>query len=454
MSLPILDKKGYLTILVKDNHLYANLAYSDFANDMTYLLTDVTDLSPLKFRMDDMVFNQHFWNEYFNSLEKLWKWDIVDRVWEDTFKFIPFEEEGVGLNGIKILVDDNQPFFKNIYKSLNEYSKDITLRVVDKQYMRNLLQELSGRLKYDDVLWVDLDLSRFTVSRYTKKELGRKSLFNKTEESRDYDSASIDWNNEIGIIDSINSSKLKAFLSGDSSHEESLNRWANFIAHSVDSLSDPLLEDILRAFTTVQNFSIKTEKSYLFDNLGKNTAIFLTGQISKLLPKKYLLLSLIDGFELEGDFDLYIDNDERLISYGRNLAQKEQSQEVSVLKRDILPLCTKLLIPELRSHRARNKVIYSAALTSQDFNRKDLYSINPNLEVFEIPVADNKVIIDGELKNGAYINGEQKHDFVSSSSGVIYSELVVDGRFRPVVYGPKVKDNRVKLQKWLNGDKK
>ena len=98
--------------------------------------------------------------------------------------------------------------------------------------------------------------------------------------------------------------------------------------------------------------------------------------------------------------------------------------------------------------------MYSASITSQDFDRKDLYSINPNLDIFKLPPTNNKIIIEGIFKNSAYLNGETHHDFVSSPTSTIYTNIAIDARFRPIVYGPNIKDNRVKLQKWLNGDKK
>ena len=456
MSLPILEQNSYLSLVIKDNHIFANLAYTDFNTDRSYILTDLTDLSPLKFRMDDIVFSRSFWFEYFSSLEKVFGWDIVQESWVEDFKFLPFESEGTGLSGIKILLDDNQPFFKNIYSSLNDFSNDIALRVVDKSYMKELLQGLSSRLEYDNILWLDLDISHFSAFTYSKEKVSGGGIFSKRTSVNDlFGSSSIDWNNEIGLIDSLNSSKLKAFVSADVSSEEMIDKWANFIAHSVDSLSNPLLEDLLRAFTTVQNLTIKANEKLNMEGFGKSRSLIIcSGKVARILPTKYLLLSLIDGFELEGEIDMYIDTQEKILSYGKNFIEGSTNQDIYILKKDILEDATKILIPEIRTHKAKNKVILSASITSQDFNRKDIYSINPNLEIFKLPYISNNVVVECELKNNSYINDKTKLEFVSSTGGVVYRSLVVDSRFRPIIYGPKVGDNRNKLQMWLNGDKK
>jgi len=456
-SLPLLNKNAYLTLLIKDNHIFANVAYSDFNAESTYILSDITDLSPLKFRMDDVVFNNSFWYEYFNSLERVFNWDIVDRMWEGSFRFLPFQSEGYGIGGLKILIDDNQPFFNTIYSSLKEFSKDITLRVIDDSYIKNLMNGLSTRLGYDDLVWLDYDLSHFSVFRYTKTKES-KGVFNK--EVRDVEAfcnCKIDWNNEIGLVDSIKNSKLQAFVATDISSQDLIDRWANLIAHSVDYISDPNMIDIVRSFTTVQNISIYSDNRDKLESIGNkvsSTGVIVTGQVSNLLPVQQLLISIVDGFEIEGDLDVFIDKECRIFSYGRNLIDASQSKDIVVIRGDVLPKAIKLLVPELRSGSARNKVIFSAKVSSQDFESREFYAINPSFELIKLPEGKNKIVVEGEFKNGAFLKGNNTYDFVSSLSSNIYEYIVVDTRFRPIVYGPKSSDNKVKLQMWLNGDKK
>ncbi len=457
-ELPILQKNAYLTVAIKDNHIFANLAYADFVAGRTYILSDITDLAPLKFRMDDIVFNSKFWGEYFEALEHEFEWEIVNRGWEGSFRFLEFEKEGIGVNGIKVLVDDTQPFFTNIFNSLKEFSKDIVVRVVDDNFTKSLMEGLVERLGYDDLLWIDLDLSHFSVFRYRSDTI-TKGVFNKSQDIvKNFTSSKINWNNEIGLVDSIRNSKLQAFIAAETSSEELLNKWANFVAYSVDNISDVLIEDVLRSFTTIQLLSIKSDnkdKIEAFGTKADKSAILVTGKIPRLLPKKLLALSIIDGLELDGSFDMFVDINNTVISYGRNMIDASNSREILVLKNDVLPVASKVLIPELRSGNAKNKVIYSARVISQDFEQKEIYAINPNFEIFPIPYVSNKVLVEGVFKNSALLNQgrESTFDFISSTASVLYDSLIVDARFRPVVYGPRNIDNKVKLQMWLNGNK-
>ena len=156
------------------------------------------------------------------------------------------------------------------------------------------------RMGYSQIYWIDLDISHFSI--YTAKtESISSGVFNKERIPKTtINSSKIDWGNEIGLIDFIKTSKLKSFLTGEFTSEELTDRWGNLIAHSCEYISDPLLHDVLRAFTTLQLLSIKQSNSDKFNGiLSSESALIVTGNISNLLTKRELLFSLIDGLELE-----------------------------------------------------------------------------------------------------------------------------------------------------------
>lgn len=453
-NLPILKKNAYLDILIKDNCIFANLAYTDLSENKTYILSEKTDLTPLKFRLDDIVFTKSFWLEYFNSLEEVFDWDIVDRLWKDIFKLKEFESEGVGVSGIRVVVDDNQPFFRNIYLSLKEFSKDISLRMLDDRYMEVLLNSLLEELGYSDILWVDLDISHFSIYRGMKEQVAG-SIFGKGKEES-FTSAKIDWKNEIGVIDFVKSSKLQAFLSVDSSSDEISDRWGNFIAHNHKYIADTVIEDVLRAFTTLQLLSIKEANDDKLKAFGRgNCALFLSGNISTLLDQRDLLLSLIDGLEIEGIVDIFTDEYNKVLTFGKSLLQKEEAPNIVVFKRDVIPTVSKLLVPEI-PQKGHNKAIFSASLQSQEFEKKEVYGISPNLQIISLPTNFEKVVVQGKLLNGAVFSHltSNEIEFLSSKSKFLYKDIIVDARERPIVYGPSVYKNRIKMKSWGDGNKK
>ena len=140
----------YISVLIKDNGITAHLAYTDYNADRSYILSDFTDLSPLRKRLDDDFFTQQFWYEYFDNLEKVFNWDFVQRDDSDVFSFIEFQDEGYGTSGIRVLVDDNQKYFNNIFASLRNFSRNIALRILDDNYARLLVNDVAERMGYDD----------------------------------------------------------------------------------------------------------------------------------------------------------------------------------------------------------------------------------------------------------------------------------------------------------------
>ena len=63
----------------------------------------------------------------------------------------------------------------------------------------------------------------------------------------------------------------------------------------------------------------------------------------------------------------------------------------------------------------------------------------------------DKLVIEGEFKNGAYMipNREKFFGFISTPDNKKYESILVDGRIRPIVYGPDSYSNKLKLQTWI-----
>ena len=164
-KLSLLKKNAYLTIVVKDNAIWSHLAYVDYNNDIQYILSDYTDISHFNKRLDDYLFMENFWDEYFILLEKLFGWKLIQRVEGGLNRMVECEEENIGVNGIKVLVDDNQEFLPNIFHSITQYSHDIAVRVLDAQSMREIVGKLSEKLGYEDMIYIDLDINSFQIYR-------------------------------------------------------------------------------------------------------------------------------------------------------------------------------------------------------------------------------------------------------------------------------------------------
>jgi hypothetical protein len=447
-KLPLLEKNAYLSIVIKDDGVWSHLAYTDHNANREYILTDFTDLHPLRYRLDDDVFTKDFWFQYFENLEKVFNWDIVDRNKNAIFAFRQFKNQGDGLTGMRIQIDDNQRFFDKIFASIRDFSKDISLRVVDDEYMHKILEGLVEKTEYDDIIYVDMDLMDFSVFR-VKKIYDKRSK----EEKKIFSRSKISWKDSMSLIDSVKDSRFKAFLATDLSTKEIFNYWSNFVCNRVFSSEDPNLIDILRSYCTIQNHSLfrdNKEKLEGFGVSGKESCVIVSGYIPRVLGKSKSMLTLIDGLELEGMFDCCWDLDMRLLSYGRSYIDGVNSTDIILTRDIVLSAFTKVLLPRIKSSKSSNKVIFSGTTQSLGGGKNEIYALSSKYSHIDMPPHEDKLVVEGTFKEGSYVYPYKDFTlgFVSTADGKRYESLLIDARPRPVVYGPDSYSNKLKLQNW------
>lgn len=448
-KLSLLEKNAYLSIVIKDNGIWAHLSYTDHNANREYIVSDFTDLNPLRYRLDDDVFSKGFWFEYFDNLEKVFNWDLVDRNKLTIFTFRKFKNEGDGLTGIRIQIDDNQKFFDKIFSSLRDFSRDISLRVIDDLYVQNILNGLIEKSEYEDLVYVDMDLLDFSIFR-VKKVYDNK----KKKEGFVFSRSKLKWNNEFLAIDSVKDNRFKAFLATDLSVKEIFNYWSNFILNRVFSSDDPNLMDILRSYSTIQNHSIYRDNKEKLEGFGISkgeSAIIISGYIPRILGKSKSLLTLIDGLELGGKFDCYWDLDLKLLSYGRSYINGINSTDIILTRKEVMSLSTRVLLPYTKAEKTASKVLFAGNIQSISMGKNEFFAMSPEYTYIELPKHEDKLIIEGEFKNGAYTlpDKDKSVGFVSTPGGKEYESLLIDGRPRPVVYGPDSYSNKLKLQAWI-----
>ncbi len=448
-KLSVLEKNAYINILIKDNGIWAHLAYTDFNANREYILSDYTDLNALKFLLDDNVFTKEFWFEYFDTVEKVFDWDIVDKDKDSVFTFRDFKAEGDGVSGVRVQIDDNQDFFTEIFNSVRDFSNEVSLRVIDDAYLETMLKGLSQRIDIDDLLVVDMDLFHFSVFRVTAEyEKGRPTghqIFSKSKMS---------WKDEIPLIDSIKDARFGAFLSTELSEKNLQNTWANFVIDRPIFVQDRPLLDIVRSYATIQNFSLFRDNRKKIETFGREytrSAMIITGNIPRVLGKSKTLMTIIDGLEITGNFDCYFDLDLRTIAYGKSYVEMTESTDIILTRNSLLPKMTKVIIPQTKPGM-KNRVVFSGKVQGVDTEQTDFYAISSQFTMIEMPPHENRLLIEGTFRNGVKMIplGETKINYMSTPESTKIDSILFDCRPRPIVYGPDAHSNKLKLQSWLN----
>lgn len=448
-KLSILEKNAYLNILVKNNGIWVYLAYSDLNAAREYILSDYTDLNALRFLLDDNVFTKGFWFDFFDNLEKVFNWDIVDRDKGSLFTFRKFMEEGDGITGVRVQVDDNQRYFSNIFDSVRDFSPDISLRVVDDKDMYAVLDGLCDRMNCDDMMYVDMDTYDFSIFRVSRVYEKGKAMDQKL-----YTKSKMSWKDDISLIDSLKDDRFRAFLSADISESNLVNMWGNFVLDKPLTVKDPHLLDVIRGYATIQNFSIYQDNKKKIESFGKeytNSVLIVSGSIPRVLGKSKTLLTIIDGLELGGNFDCYFDWDSRLIAFGKSFIEATNSSDIILTKKVVLPPMTKVYMPYVKT-KQKDRVVLSGGIESVSTDKSDFYILSSQYTYMELPKHRDKLLINGVFKNGAKQQplGETELNLVSIPEINEVEALLFDCRIRPIIYGPDAYANRIKLQSWIN----
>jgi hypothetical protein len=451
-KLPLLEKNAYLSVVIKDDGVWSHLAYTDHNANREYILSDFTDLHPLRYRLDDDVFSRDFWFEYFENLEKVFNWEIVDRDKNAIFTFNRFKSEGEGISGIRMQIDDNQRFFDKIFASVRAFSRDIALRVINDEYMEKILGGLIDKSEYEDIMYVDMDLVDFTIFR-GKKVYDRKNKKSKKQFSR----AKISWKDSLSLIDSTKDSRFKAFLATDIGEKEKFNYWSNFVFNRVFTSEDPNLIDILRSYCTIQNHSLFRDNKEKLEGFGvtkKESCLLVSGYIPRVLGKDKSMLTLIDGLELKGTFDCCWDLDLGLLSYGRSYIEGVDSTDVILTVGEVLSDFTKVVLPQVKSQKtskSSKKIIFEGKTNSLTEGESEIFAFSSKYSYIDIPPHKDEMVVEGRFKEGAYLypGKDQTVGFVSVPDKKKYESLLIDARPRPIVYGPDSYSNKLKLDSWM-----
>jgi hypothetical protein len=262
----------------------------------------------------------------------------------------------------------------------------------------------------------------------------------------------IRWRDIIRLIDSIDSQKFKAFLSVEGHMKRMLNAWGNFLDSPTKTTTSELLEDIIRGFITVQLLTIMNDNPKKFEDIGVSgkTMLWITGDLVELIPKQMLLVALIDGLELMGELDIVIDLDNHFYTYGKSYIDGVNSSDYIINTGDILNDVLKLYIPEINS-RKKIEVLFTANTLGEKHKRKDYFVLSSNLSTIDLSDLEGKVIFEGEFQKGAYLGNIGEHvEFITNPDGLNITSVVVDGRRKPVVYGPDPRTNRLKFTDWFD----
>ncbi len=364
-----------------------------------------------------------------------------------------FVSEGIGVTGVTVVVTDRQMSSHSLISALRSFSQDLKIRIVGKGYVTDLMEGMAQKFGYTDILLLDLNFMDFTVSRLSYPT-GKRTLSNISGSVKSFFEGKQYWSEKPKLMEAIRNTKLKAFLSIDAPSKRLLNVWANFVASQPEKISSEVIIDLLRAYSTVQLLDISNNNERKFSDIGKNvdgTGVILTGDMVSYLPPSLLTMSVLDGLEIRGGVDLFLDSNGLIYTLGKNYTEGVSSQEFVASAQDVIEDVYKVFVPEIEGRKNERKVIFSGVVDTEQGTQKELFAVAPEFSFIPLDFEKSRMNIDGKFVKGAYLdNYGERVSFVSNPDRIGYKGLIIDGRYKPIVYGPEPRANRDKITEWFD----
>ncbi len=459
MEASSLSKNAFLSIYISHSFLCANLAYTDKSSDKSYFLKDKTFLpNNLKaFTNSEIV---EYWLNYFKTLEKKWGWNLLEKpkVSEDGLKvnFLSFKSEGFGIAGCKVSVSKNNADYERIFESLRRFSLTIKIVGLSKDTDEELLGKFANTIGYEDVLLLDLHTRFFKVARAEKKETrAKKNLGNMHLLDYEHNDLKVHWGDVRELLKLLNAGKYKTFLSKHIPSNLMSNVWGNFLQNPVFKTDSELLRDFVRAYITIQLLSLCSDNPRIARDFavkpGRNL-LWLTGDLMEIPKFEELLISVIDGLQLRGVFDIVLDTNSLIYTFGKAFCLGEKSDEIFLTKETFLPKFTMVLAPDIDLKPDNRKTVFHGTLFNRKGESSDVFAMSS--EITQINIKDSEsMYLEGRFVKNAYLEKYRKgFEFHCLQDGISWEKIVLDCRIKPVTYGPNIRANNIKFNMWLSGE--
>lgn len=440
LKLPNLEKSAQLLVEVSHDRLVSKLVYTDYTIGRHYVHSDITSPIP------DTLTSQYL-RTYIDSLSKMWDWQFF-RPHSD--EIMPLAGEGFGIDGLNFYIDCRYYNKRDLLEIVRDVSKDISILNIDNNYIQDLLMGVANRLGYEDVVLLDLDLENTYIYRLRREIVARKLNEGNLNVHKFYH-GKVDLGNDWRVIDVVSSARVKAFLQYETPSKRLGNMWANYILGEKKFSNSPIVRDLVRSISTLQTLTIRNDHKGEFDRIGDmkyGTLLLVTGDVISQLEFPELLLAIIDGMELNDSVDLAVDGNLAIYTLGKAFADGIAKAGYLSDFNDTVSRYDHVLLPDVAKTGERKRVIFSADIRDDRGGEKSVYALSDEISQIVLDTESEAAEITGKFLKDSSLYSEFDYNLIFGKKK--YKSIIIDSRYRPIVYGPDAKNNHIKMREWFN----
>jgi hypothetical protein len=240
--------------------------------------------------------------------------------------------------------------------------------------------------------------------------------------------------------------------------------WLNYVNSGIMYTSSASIKDFLRSLITVKLLALLKKKEGIsgfgsnFTKVGKDevllseSALVLTGNLIGIMDFKNIILSLLDGMQLDGHLDLFIDEHKELLTFGESYFYGVNSNDIILNRAVAIPEPYKLIVPIVP--REKSKLVLNGRVSSAEAGQTELHAVSGGIREVELePYVGIKTYLEFKLMNGASFEDlGSRVEFYLDPDRLSYKSLLIDTRIKPVVYGPEPKKNKMRVEEWFSNE--
>ena len=441
---PSKNQFANLIINIFDSGLEATLLYQNRAINRQYVLHDVFDID-----LYDSYIIENLTNiliDFFSQLTVKWNWIFFEKITAngtDVYSLMRFTNEGLGVSKITVVIDKKNPLFQNIIESVRLISPEIKIRFRSNIPEYKNLEKFLLKFGYTDFLRLNIDLHSISYQRLAFKDI-KENLANIHLPKFDIYSATRSLNEVNNLFDLVEQREFRVFTTIVSNKNDLIHKWINFLSNFNQGDSSYIVQDLVRSYVLASLISMFNENRDHFKDIfvDKKSLLWIEGSLVNLINPTLLYSTIVDAFQLKGDFDILSAGIYQISSvFEDNLNMDSNTKIFDFDNSDIS--CVRYSTAENMNEFKTHKVFLRSTLHRENGMREILYAMSDKVNV--LPINDYAGLMEFRNSNNDLV---YTVDFKSEAFPI--KNYIIDARFRPITYGKTPNDNRNNFSKWFD----
>ncbi|MDD3661709.1 MAG: hypothetical protein PHG63_01460 [Candidatus Dojkabacteria bacterium] len=248
-------------------------------------------------------------------------------------------------------------------------------------------------------------------------------------------------------------------------HDVVIDLLNNVRARRIVGAQSPHVQDVLRAYITSALINMKDREVHTFGTGSDRGIVLVSGEMAQALPEPVLLLSVIDGLQLRGTYEIAVDGGQRMPAWNLTLTGKSLPLSPNVVFEN-----TYLYISTERgASGSRGRLAFRGLLAERhdgDVSNIDKNTVVPPRrdprmivgqcgEIHSFSVSGGGSVLLQPAKSVFYPNLERRRsdgtEYLAADFSTAVDSIIIDNREIPIRYGPDVHTNSRKISGWVQG---